>query len=883
MKKITFLRNLITLAIVFVISGLVQAATGTMTITRGSFASGALTYGVDDLWTATTSQNNTITGYFDIYSTAGQATMQTRTNTPIGSYPYNTVAMPGPITKITLTGGATGTARAWTPYLATTSLTKSNYTSGTSQGTKTAVDNSASTSWDVSSANNFRFFYLNMTGGAAYLSSIVIEYEIESANPTVATPLIEVTNGVAKSTDTYFNFAEVTITSATENASIYYTTNGDAPTTSSTLYEDPFTITSTKTIKALAVKAEMDDSGIAEKTITIVVPATATVPYTEAFNNTLGDWYNYEVAGTKPWYASVNGAIANGYGGGDVESWLISPKFTATEDGLALSFNYASKYPGDPILVKVSNDYIGYGSPAAATWTTISTVLAPEVQDDAYTVKSTGNIIHASSGTVYFALVYDAAAAPYSDWRITNASVTLPPEGPVITVTEAEVPAMSAYVDASDSETITVNGVNLTTDITVALGGTDASQFRLSTSTLAQTDGAVTDASVTIYYEPTDVGSHTATVTLSSTGAESVVKTLSGEATWAPLDAPVATDASGITQTGFQANWNAVAGATEYELSVYMKEGGAAIASDLIISEYGEGSGGNKKYVEIFNGTGSAVDLADYVIKRSTNGGGWLATVYNFPVPTILANNATFVVANNSTDVLNADDYNTSMGWNGDDAIGLFKNDVLIDVFGVPDVDPGSGWSVAGISNATVDHIIIRKSTITSPNTNWAVSAGTSTEDSEWIVSDFTYNATDQTTNLGSHTFAGGATLTEIDGSPFTVASTSKSFSGLNEGGTFVYTVKAKNANVTSAASNEIEVEVAGISVGTDNPTLTSIYAHNAKIHFTAMAGEKVEVYNAVGQKIISTLATDGQNELPVNAKGVMIVKVGSRLAKVIL
>lgn len=876
MKKITFLRNLITLAIVFVISGLVQAATGTMTITRGSFASGALAYGVDDLWTATTSQNNTITGYFDIYSTAGQATMQTRTNTPIGSYPYNTVAMPGPITKITLTGGATGTARAWTPYLATTSLTKSNYTSGASQGTKTAVDNSASTSWDVSSANNFRFFYLNMTGGAAYLSSIVIEYEIESANPTVATPLIEVTNGVAKSTDTYFNSAEITITSATEGASIYYTTNGDAPTTASTLYVDPFTITSTATIKALAVKAEMDDSGIAEKTITIVAPATATVPYTEAFNNTLGDWYPYEVAGAKPWVASANGAIGNGYSNpnADIESWLISPKFTATEDGLALSFNYASRYVGNPLLVKVSTNYIGYGSPAAATWTTAATILAPEVQDNDYTVKASGSIIHASAGTVYFALVYDNDAAPYSDWRITNASVILPPTGPTISVVEADIPEMSAYVDASDSETITVNGVNLTTDITLSLGGADAAQFRLSTSTLAQTDGSVTDASVTIYYEPKASGSHIATLTLSSNGATDVTKSLSGTATWAPLDAPVATAADPVSQTAFTANWNAVAGATEYELTVSTKEGDGA--SDLFISEYVEGSSSNKA-IEIFNGTGASVDLSGYKIELYSNGA---SSASNTQVLSgSLANDDVFVVYNSSASpaIIAVGDISSAVAnFNGDDAVVLKKGDDIIDVFGIIGSDPGSAWTDGDYS--TVDKTLVRKSTVTDGVTVNPAS-GFPTLATEWDL----YNQ-DYSDDLGSHTFTGGVTLTEILGSPFTVVGTSRSFSGLNEGGTFVYTVKAKNANVTSAVSNEIEVAVAGISVGTDNPTLSSsIYAHNANIHFTATAGEKVEVYNAVGQKIISTLAADGQNELSVNAKGVMIVKVGSRLAKVIL
>ena len=157
--------------------------TETLTITRTNFPTGALTYGTDDLWSVTTSGGDIIEGYFDLYSTPTQTTMQTRTNTPIGSYPYNTIAIPGNITKITLTGGATGTARTWTPYLSSTPLSKTNYTTGDSQGSQTATSNSASTIWEIDSEDNYTYFYIDMTGGAAYLNSIEIEYETEEETP----------------------------------------------------------------------------------------------------------------------------------------------------------------------------------------------------------------------------------------------------------------------------------------------------------------------------------------------------------------------------------------------------------------------------------------------------------------------------------------------------------------------------------------------------------------------------------------------------------------------------------------------------------------------------------------------------------------------------
>ncbi|MFM2284056.1 MAG: hypothetical protein RL222_1560 [Bacteroidota bacterium] len=165
-----------------------------------------------------------------------------------------------------------------------------------------------------------------------------------------------------------------------------------------------------------------------------------------------------------------------------------------------------------------------------------------------------------------------------------------------------------------------------------------------------------------------------------------------------------------------------------------------AQTSDLLISEYGEGSSGNSKFIEIFNGTGSTVNLADYRIWTISNGGAW-------PEGTItlsgtLANNATYVIANNATDVPGANLYSGTCSWNGDDAVGLAKLVssvwVLIDAVGTDGADPGTGWAVAGTANGTVDKRLTRKSTVCAPNTNWSASAGTTVSNSEWTLANYT-------------------------------------------------------------------------------------------------------------------------------------------------
>lgn len=406
---------------------------------------------------------------------------------------------------------------------------------------------------------------------------------------------------------------------------------------------------------------------------------------------------------------------------------------------------------------------------------------------------------------------------------------------PTITVEESSIPAMSAYVDASDSKIITVNGVNLSENITLALGGNNPSQFRLSTSTLTQTDGSVTDASVTIYYEPKATGSHTATVTLSSTGAENVVKTLSGEATWTPLTTPVAEAASGTNNNGFTANWVEVAGATEYQLNVYTKETATETFDTAPTAPTGWTFSGVGSYTA--SSTGYFGTTAPSV-KFDGSADNIVSTTYvNSP------NRVSFWLRGASTDANSALLFE---GYNGTEWTTIENIQPVPTVATTKVYDGNSSPSLSGNFNQ------------------------------------YRFTYTKSAGNLAFDDFS-AIRVDNIVGSPFTiVGETTKVLSGLNSGTTYYYTVIAKNSNVTSDVSNEITAP----TMSTSNNDLLyglNIRVTNANIHFAATAGEKVEVYNAVGQKIISTLATDGQNELPVNAKGVMIVKVGSRLAKVIL
>jgi hypothetical protein len=156
----------------------VKAATHSVTITRENFPAGSLAYGTNDPWTATGTDGTVLNGEFDLYSQTNQTNMQSRTKTPIGDYFHNISPFPGAITEIEMVKTSdTGSIRKWTPYLSTSTVLKAS--NATTAGTPlTAQDVATTTTWPVSASENYRFVYLQLSGGATNIDSIKITYEV---------------------------------------------------------------------------------------------------------------------------------------------------------------------------------------------------------------------------------------------------------------------------------------------------------------------------------------------------------------------------------------------------------------------------------------------------------------------------------------------------------------------------------------------------------------------------------------------------------------------------------------------------------------------------------------------------------------------------------
>jgi len=136
----------------------------------------------------------------------------------------------------------------------------------------------------------------------------------------------------------------------------------------------------------------------------------------------------------------------------------------------------------------------------------------------------------------------------------------------------------------------------------------------------------------------------------------------------------------------------------------------ALAPTEIFISEYVEGSSNNKA-IEIYNPTGSAVDLGagDYKILVYFNGSGSAGLTVG--LAGTLAAGDVFIFAHASADaaILAVADLTTGAGlFNGDDAVVLTKNGTVIDAIGQVGFDPGSEWGTGNTS--TQDNTLRRKS-----------------------------------------------------------------------------------------------------------------------------------------------------------------------------
>lgn len=244
---------------------------------------------------------------------------------------------------------------------------------------------------------------------------------------------------------------------------------------------------------------------------------------------------------------------------------------------------------------------------------------------------------------------------------------------PEIVVQSSFVPFYTVALTPSPAQTYTVSATHLTENLSISIPqgfeiSTDGGlNYGSSADLTPAQDGSI--ASTTLYLRLTGEaeGSFSGNLVHSSAGAVSISIPVSGE---------VSHPSSGY-------------------------------ATDLFFSEYVEGSS-YKKALEIFNGTGEAIDLTAYSIKKQTNGGGvWGSELI---LSGTLPDNDVYVIAyGNGTQegyIIESyvDLYTTSgaMSFNGDDALRLYHNGLAIDQIGIENQVADWGKDLSLVRNPDV-------------------------------------------------------------------------------------------------------------------------------------------------------------------------------------
>ena len=405
----------------------------------------------------------------------------------------------------------------------------------------------------------------NASAAQTRVSSIIVTYTPATA-ASVATPTLSIPTGK------YTQAQNVTINCATAEASIYYTLDGTEPSEQSTPYNGAINISSTTTLKAIAIKNE-ESSAVATATYTFPTEVDNIAAFNQAENNDF-------VKITKPITVTyINGA--NVYAQDDSGSMLIYDFNFAETEGLtngSIINNIAGEntlYNGAPQMKNVFSytlsEYISIIDP-----TTVETLSTTDVHkyvkledaqfDNTYSftessainanLSTHGNIVVRNNfrnfnmdvnstdkyDIVGFVSVYNSAPQIYP--------VSIVVTTPSITVSTNSLAFETVENNQTKDLTFTVNGANLSENATLAISGDNASYFTCTPTSITPEDGSIAEETITVTYQPTATGEHAATLTITCGDLTKEIA-LSGTCINPMLATPVATEATAITVNGF--------------------------------------------------------------------------------------------------------------------------------------------------------------------------------------------------------------------------------------------------------------------------------------------------------------------------------------------
>jgi hypothetical protein len=199
---------------------------------------------------------------------------------------------------------------------------------------------------------------------------------------------------------TYTSVQTVAISDATSGATIYYTTNGATPTTSSTVYSGPIAVSATETLSAIAVAAGYSSSAVASAAYTINLPAA-----TPAFSVASGTYTSIQTvaisdatAGATIYYTTNGGTPTTS---STVYSGPITVGATETLSAIAVGTGYSSSAVASAAYTINLPAATPVFSVAAGTYISVQTVAISDATAGATIYYTTNGTAPTTASSVY--------------------------------------------------------------------------------------------------------------------------------------------------------------------------------------------------------------------------------------------------------------------------------------------------------------------------------------------------------------------------------------------------------------------------------------------------------------------------------------------------
>jgi hypothetical protein len=612
---------------------------------------------------------------------------------------------------------------------------------------------------------------------------------------------------------TYTSTQTVTISSATPGATIYYTTNGTIPTTGSTVFANPITVSSSETIEAIAVASGDGTSPIGSATYTISLPQAATPTFSPG-TGTYTSAQTVIISSTIPSatiYYTTNGTTPTT--SSTLYSGPISISSSETVEAIAVASGYTPSAAGSAIYtISLAQAATPKFSPGAGNYNSTQMVTITSATPEATIYYTTNGTTPTTSSTVYSA--------------------------PLIVSSSETIEAIAAISGLSTSATgvaaYTINLTQVATPTFSPASGTYASAQTVTIS--SSTPGA------TIYYtvngsRPTiNSATYTGPITVSASEqirafatATGFMNSVIGSATYTiapPAAAPTFSPAAGSYTTAQTVRiFTTTPSATIY----YTTDGTTPTTSSALYSSAIKISSSEtlEAIVVARNYSSSAAGSAAYTINL-----GQAATPTFSPGAGTYASTQT---VNISSATLSATIYYTTNGTTPTTSSTLYAGPVTVSSSETLEaIATANGYSTSAAGSAAYTVNITQTATPT-----FSPAGGTYTSGQQVLIGSATPSATIYYTTNGSTPTTGSTIYT----GPINVSSSETLEAIATTSGLSTSSIGSANYNITPPAATPTFSPVAGaytspqsVSIKSASPSATIYYTSNGSTPTTRSA-----------------------------------------------